>query len=263
MSKNGKQKDFPVHRLVADAFISNPENKPFVNHINADTQDNRLENLEWATPKENAEHTSSLDRTKNKIVYQYDLQGNFIQEFPSAKKASKHYDMVYGTLLAALSDNHYACGYQWKFADDSTPIGEYVDAREKRVMQYSMDGTYIQTFVSIADAETFLQKNGVPNANAANISKACTGVRNYSYEFQWRHEGDERPLQTLRKKVKSIVQLSLNGEFIKTHEHIRAAEIHLNLNLNTSGIGKCCRGKGKSAHGFKWMYEEDYKNSIL
>ena len=56
LMKDGKRKSFFIHRLVAEAFLSNPDNKPEVNHINSNRQDNRLENLEWVSTSENALH---------------------------------------------------------------------------------------------------------------------------------------------------------------------------------------------------------------
>ena len=56
LCNNGKETSCLVHRLVALAFIPNPENKPQVNHINGRKSDNRLENLEWVTRCENAAH---------------------------------------------------------------------------------------------------------------------------------------------------------------------------------------------------------------
>lgn len=53
---NGKRKCVFVHRLVADAFIPNPENKPCINHKNKATNDNRVENLEWCNAGENNRH---------------------------------------------------------------------------------------------------------------------------------------------------------------------------------------------------------------
>ena len=91
LCKNGKQKPHYIHRLVAQAFIPNPENKPTVNHIDGDKNNNRVSNLEWATYLENNLHAvkNHLHRHYTRAVKQYDLQGNLIAEYKTILEASR------------------------------------------------------------------------------------------------------------------------------------------------------------------------------
>ena len=67
--KNGIEKSFLNHRLVANAFIPNPENKPCVNHIDGNKQNNHVDNLEWVTHSENTKHAYSIGLHNQKGTY--------------------------------------------------------------------------------------------------------------------------------------------------------------------------------------------------
>ena len=62
LTKDGSRKMYRVHRLVAFAFIPNPDNKPEIDHINGDRKDNRVENLRWMTHKENNNNPVTLEK---------------------------------------------------------------------------------------------------------------------------------------------------------------------------------------------------------
>jgi hypothetical protein len=64
-SHNYERQHYLLHRLIAIAFIENPQNKPFVNHINGVKHDNRIENLEWVTASENIQHSHKMGLSYN------------------------------------------------------------------------------------------------------------------------------------------------------------------------------------------------------
>jgi hypothetical protein len=65
------KRNLPIHRLVAKAFIPNPEDKAYINHKNGIKTDNNITNLEWVTPKENYEHAIATGLTKPTEMYKY------------------------------------------------------------------------------------------------------------------------------------------------------------------------------------------------
>ena len=120
LSKNGIAKTYRVNRLIALIFINNPLNKKTVNHKDGNKLNNALNNLEWATPKENAIHavtTGLCDARRiasEKPVIQLDLLGNFITEFASLHDAERQTKVCWQNIYKVCSGKRKTTGgYKW------------------------------------------------------------------------------------------------------------------------------------------------------
>ena len=121
---NGKKAR--VNRLVAEAFIPNPDNLPCVNHKNENMKDNRVENLEWCSYSYNLTYgtirerirTKTINGKNSKPVLQYDKQGKFIKEYPSINEVKRQLGYDAGTICKCCQNKEYfhtAYGYIWKY----------------------------------------------------------------------------------------------------------------------------------------------------
>lgn len=117
LAKNGKRKQKYIHRLVAEAFIPNPDNLGFVNHINEIPYDNRVENLEWCNQIYNITYGTGMKRaskTKAYIVLKYDLNGNFIKRYIGLEEAAKDANGYSTGISAAMRHNRPYKGYIYR-----------------------------------------------------------------------------------------------------------------------------------------------------
>lgn len=118
-------KTFSVHRLVAEAFIPNPENLPEVNHLDENKQNNRADNLEWASHIDNTRYGTAGQRRGAKLtngvrsrkVSQFTMDGTFVREFPSFAEANRN-GFASGNIVKCIKGKYrHAYGYLWKYSD--------------------------------------------------------------------------------------------------------------------------------------------------
>jgi hypothetical protein len=112
------KKTIKVHRLVADAFIPNIENKPQVNHINGIKTDNRVENLEWVTAKENIMHAYENNLIKSKStrkIFRYNLQGEISKIYKNSTEAILDGFSISNISLCCTKKRKTYKNYLWEY----------------------------------------------------------------------------------------------------------------------------------------------------
>ena len=114
-----KRKGHSIHRLVAKAFIPNPNNYPQVNHKNQIKSDNRASNLEWCTPLENLNYSHVIEKagiakfTKVKCITTGEV-------FGSIKEASEKYNLYHANIVACCNGRRKHCGgFEWKYMEEN------------------------------------------------------------------------------------------------------------------------------------------------
>lgn len=119
LSVNNIPKDYSVHRLVANAFIQNPNNYPIVNHKDENRTNNRVDNLEWCTQKYNVNYGTGIAKrvkSQSKKVLQFKTDGTFVKEWESTMAVQRNLGFNQPHIVDVCNGKRrIANGYLWKY----------------------------------------------------------------------------------------------------------------------------------------------------
>lgn len=125
LSKNGIPKRYKVHRLVAKAFIPNPDNLPIINHRDESPKNNVVENLEWCTQGYNIHYGTMIERGRlkqqnrvdlSKKVLQFNTDGELVSEYQSASEVERiNPQFKTSSITRCCRNNHTYKGFIWRY----------------------------------------------------------------------------------------------------------------------------------------------------
>lgn len=234
---NGIKRKVKVHRMVAESFIPNPENKPCVNHIDGDTHNFKIDNLEWVTESENSRHAlqtglkSVGDQTPNYIPKEESVDWMPILDYPNYIISNIGEVMNIRTkriLKPATNPRGYKEVSLWK-------AGKGVTLQIHKLVYMAFTGDKeLKGFV-------INHKDGKKdNNNIINLEKVTYQENNLHAEYTIKTHGQAKQVQQLDEKGNIL------KEFLSVAQATRETKIH-----NISRAIKT----GQKAGGFFWQFK--------
>ena len=164
-----------IHRLVAEAFIPNPDNLPQINHKNYNKQDNTVDNLEWCTNEYNQRYSSTLK------INQYSINGKFIRVWGAISDASKALGIPTTNISKCckgkiLTINHFIFLYE-KDRDISVRLEKIKNrrnCRNKQVSSFDANMCLLKTFDSVKEAAAYYK------FSPKTVIECCKGIRQFN-----------------------------------------------------------------------------------
>jgi hypothetical protein len=273
-----------IHRLVAEAFIPNQGNRPWVNHINGVRDDNKVSNLEWVTPAENAKKATRRAKTaKGRRVVQLTMDGKYVETWDSASQAQRETGALRSNISSCcgkIGRVRSAGGFRWVFADD---YEEPDEKEEWRQVLYLERPWWVSTFGRIqagtSSGITYgnevsgymsLQRYGktvavhrlialvfCPKQDGKNVVNHKDGnkINNVASNLEWvtQQENIQHAIDTglVKRHVVPVRQISADGTAV---DHPSIAEAERATGIGSSQICSACRGKMHKAGEYGWEY---------
>lgn len=202
---------------------------------------------------------SSIDRL-SKEIYQYDINGKYIQCFKSVSDAAFSLNETHCKIASACRNglNHISCGYRWSYKYEGENLNKnqmYNSNYRIEVHQYDILGNYIASYNSITEAE---KATGINNSN---ISACAKGTNAYTKNYRWSYDYYDK-LEPLDKESykyekvlsaceKEVYQYTKDGNFVQKYKSMADADRQTGISFKY--ISLCRKGKRKTAGGYRWL----------
>lgn len=238
---NGKNKSVKIHRMVAETFIPNPESKPIVNHIDGDTHNFHYSNLEWVTYKENSRHAVDTglrpngDQTINKYIANLPNEEWLpVKDFPNYVISSKGRIMNIKTKRILKNCKSNSGGYY--------EVNLYKQNKGHTTRIHTLVYTHFYNDFDL-DGYVINHIDGNKNNNNKENLEKVTYTKNLNHA-----------LYTIKTNpiAKSVNQLDIDGNFIKTYPSISEAKRQTGINNISRAIHN-----SSMAGGFKWEFSSN------